>query len=136
METLEVEETCGQELAASAVMPEQFGALFRHVAINLRQHAAWVGVATEDAAAEHTAMLAVAAAYEQIAAATVSAGSLMRSLESLKPVPHDPASMDRTTFVNWMQQKVELQRSLATLLLEHAEQSEHVLRSFGEESSI
>ncbi len=36
------DQTCGQELASSSSIVEQFARLFAHVAVNLRSHADWV----------------------------------------------------------------------------------------------
>ncbi len=124
------EETCGQELAASAVVPEQFAALFRHVAVNLRDHAAWVGAASASAKREHDAMLDVAHGYDAMSVDAQRTASLMRTLDNLPAAPHDPERLDREKFLAWMKTKIELQRGLAGMLLEHAEQSERVLQEW------
>lgn len=121
------EDTCGQELAAGASVPEQLGALFQHVAENLRDHAAWVGTTTADAKREHDAMLATAESYEQISNKSQQAAAAMRALEQLPAAPHDANKLDRQKLAVWMRKKVELQRKLAGVLLEHAEQSQRVL---------
>jgi hypothetical protein len=121
------EDTCGQELAAGAVVPEQLGALFKHVAENLREHAAWVGTTTTDAKREHDAMLATAENYELISAKSEQAASAMRALEKLPAAQHDASKLDRQKLAAWMKKKVELQRKLASVLLAHAEQSQRVL---------
>src|SRR5215510_7668976 len=125
------EETCGQELAGSAVVPEQFAALFKHVAVNIRDHAAWVGTTNADAKREHDAMLSVAHGYEAISAEAQRTANLMRTLHELAPTAHDPKKWDREKFATWMKAKVRMQRTLANLLLEHAEQSERVLERIG-----
>lgn len=91
--------TCGQELAASASVPEQFGVLFRHVAKNLRKHATWVGIGTDEALLEHDAMIAVAQAYYAISDAGERAATLMRSFATLQAAPHDPEAMNRDEFM-------------------------------------
>jgi hypothetical protein len=121
------ETTCGQELAESANVPDQFGCLFEHVALNLREHAAWVGTGSAAARREHDAMIAVAEGYEEIASTAARTASLMRTLHDIPPVTHDPRSRDALKFHAWMTRKIELQRELATLLTEHAQQSEQVL---------
>jgi hypothetical protein len=127
------DETCGQELAASAVVPEQLAALFRHVAANLRDHAAWVGTASVDTKREHDAMMDVAHGYEAIGLSAQRTATLMRTLENLPTVSHDPQKLDRKKFLVWMKTKIDLQRELARLLMEHAEQSERVLQEMGEQ---
>jgi hypothetical protein len=97
------EETCGQELAASGVVPEQISALFKHVAINPRDHAVWAGSASVDAKREHDAMIEVARGYESIGVAARHTSELMRSLGALPAVVHDPGKMDRTKFIVWME---------------------------------
>jgi hypothetical protein len=119
--------TCGQELAASAEVPEAIGALMRHVSSNLEAHARWVGVATPPARHEHDAMLGVAEAYRAIATAAEDAAAVMRSFHNLEPAPHDEAGFDRAGFVSWMRAKIELQKSLASLLMDHAALSEKAL---------
>ena len=125
------EDTCGQELAAGASVPEQLGTLFKHVAENLRDHAAWVGTTTADAKREHDAMLATAESYELISAKSQQAAAAMRALEQLPAVPHDASKLDRQKLAASMKKKVELQRKLASVLLEHAEQSQRVLEELG-----
>jgi len=127
-------ETCGQELASAAPVPEQFAALFRHVATNLRAHATWVGTATIEAKREHDAMIAVAQGYEATSESAQHTATFMRTLEQLPVAAHDPNQMDREIFFVWMKTKIELQRALASTLLEHAEQSERALREMGHPS--
>ena len=122
-----VEETCGQELAQSAEVPERLSRLFAHVAENMDAHAAWVGARSPEAAREHDAMRASAAAYRKIATAAAEAASLMRGLRDLPAAPHDPAHLDRRALATWMRTKIELQRGFAQLLLDHAAQSERAL---------
>jgi len=124
------EPTCGQELAASADIPDNFGRLFRHVAINLRHHASSVGNESAPAALEHDALLRVAAGYEEMADAAERAAQFMRTLADLPAVPHGTAGFERDDFVDWMITKIAIQRRLGTTLLEHAEQSADVLANF------
>lgn len=123
----DLEESCGQELAASAMVPELVGALFQHVATNLRRHALWVGTSSPEAEREHHAMNSVAQGYDTLAAEARRTANLLRTLKDLQPTAHDPKGWDLGEFATWMHTKVELQRELAKLLLEHAEQSERVL---------
>lgn len=120
-------ESCGAELAESAVVPEKIAELMQHVASNLEAHAAWVGDSVEAARQEREALLSVAEGYRAIAAAGFGAAAFMRGLAELPPAPHDPARWDRVSFVRWMREKIVLQRAVAQLLLEHAEASERVL---------
>lgn len=120
-------QSCGEELAESALVPERLAELFQHVAENLQAHAEWVGSESEAARAEYVAMLEVAADYRAISRAATHAGRHMRSLASLPAAPHDPARWDRTAWASWMRRKVELQRAFAQLLLERAEASERAL---------
>ena len=120
-------ESCGAELAESAIIPEKLAALMEHVAKNMVAHAEWVGTSGDPARAEHRALLDVAAAYRGIAQAASKAAATMRALHDLEPAPHDPSRWDRAAFVEWMQHKVALQTELARLLLAHAEQSKAAL---------
>jgi hypothetical protein len=121
--------TCGEELAASAEVPEAWRDLMRHVAINLEAHASWVGMASPAARAEHEGMLRVAAAYRDMADAAERAAVLMRSLRALPAAPHDPAAFDRAAFASWMRAKIDRQRALAALIEHHAAVSERALES-------
>jgi len=121
------EDTCGQELAAGAGVPEQLGALFKHLAENLRDHATWVGTTTAEAKREHDAMLATAESYDLISAKSEQAAAAMRALEKLPAVPHDASKLDRQKLADWTKKKIELQGKLASVLLAHAEQSQRVL---------
>jgi hypothetical protein len=112
--------TCGQELAASAEVPEAWRDLMRHVAVNLTAHAAWVGMDSQEARGEHDALRRVAAAYLEMADAADRAGRLMRDLRSLPAAPHDRARFDAVAFAAWMRRKVALQRALASMLERHA----------------
>jgi hypothetical protein len=120
-------ESCGAELAESAVIPEKLAALMEHVAKNLVAHAEWVGTSSDPSRAEHRALLDVAAGYRAIAHAASQAASTMRALRDLEPAPHEPSRWDRAAFATWMQQKIALQTELAALLLAHAEQSKAAL---------
>jgi tellurite resistance protein len=120
--------TCGQELAEGAVIPEQVALLFAHVAHNMREHARWVGDSNSEAVREHAAMIAVADGYEAISAEAQRMCNFMRSLAHLPAAPHDPATLDKPALVAWLRQKIEIQRTLAQLLSEHATQSEQALR--------
>lgn len=121
--------TCGMELARNAGVPEKLGALMSHVAENLEAHARWVGTANDEAKREHDAMLAVAEGYKTMGEAGRAAAELMRSLEHLPAVRHDPSARDLPAFRAWMTTKIQLQREVAALLLEHAELSERALAS-------
>jgi hypothetical protein len=121
------DESCGKELAEGAVIPEQVAVLFAHVAFNLREHAKWVGVASSEAAREHAALIAVADGYEAISAEAQRVCNFMRTLASLPAAPHDPEQQDRRAVAAWMQTKLAVQRNLAKLLNEHADQSERAL---------
>ncbi len=123
----EDQQTCGQELAASADIPDDFGRLFRHVAINLRNHALAVGSGSAGASRERDALLRVASGYEEIADAAERTAQFMRTLATLPAVPHGTDGLGRDGFVDWMTTKIAIQRRLGTTLLEHAEQSAHVL---------
>ena len=120
-------ESCGAELAESAVIPEKLAALMEHVAKNMVAHAEWVGTGGEASRAEHRALLDVAAGYRAIASAASQAAATMRALVNLEPAPHDPSRWDRAAFAAWMQQKIALQTELAQMLLAHAEASKAAL---------
>ncbi len=119
--------TCGEELAQSAEIPESLARLFMHVATNMDAHATWVGTDTIEAHREHDALRASAVAYREIADAAARAAESMLAFADLAPAPHDPARLDRRALLAWMSAKVEMQRDLARLLLEHAEQSAAML---------
>jgi len=123
----QAEETCGQELATGANVPDQLGALFKHVAENLREHAAWVGNATPEAKREHEALLSAAERYESIGSEAQQTATSLRSFAQLPAAPHDPSKLDKQKLGAFLKKKVELQRKLAGALLEHAEQSQRVL---------
>lgn len=123
----DTEGTCGQELAASAEVPDAWRALMTHVALNLDAHAAWVGDATDAARQERDAMRAVAAAYRDLATSAERAATLMRALSGLAAAPHEPARFDRPAFEAWMRTKIALQRAFAQMLERHAAMSERAL---------
>jgi hypothetical protein len=118
---------CGFELAQSALVPELIGALMLHVTQNLEAHAQWVGASSEAARLEQRALRQVAADYRAIAEAAARAVQHMRAAAGLASPRHDPDSWDRSAFLAWMRRKLELQRALAELLLEHARLSERAL---------
>jgi hypothetical protein len=120
-------QSCGAELAQSAVVPELIGALMLHVTQNLEAHAQWVGASSEAARLEQAALREVAADYRALAQAAARAVEHMRAAAGLASSPHDPATWDRGAFVSWMQRKIELQRALGELLLEHARLSQRGL---------
>jgi hypothetical protein len=123
------EESCGQELAHGAEVPDQLSRLFAHVAENMDVHAEWVGTRSPEASREHDAMRAAAAAYRKIASAASDAASFMRAQRDLPVAFHDPGRLDRQALATWMRTKIALQRSFARLLLEHAAQSERALET-------
>lgn len=121
--------TCGEEIAASAEVPEAWRELMRHVAINLDAHASWVGTASPAARAEHDGVRRVAAAYRDMADAADRAAALMRSMWALPSAPHDPAAFDGAAFADWMRDKIARQRALAALLERHAAGSARALET-------
>jgi hypothetical protein len=118
---------CGEELAASAEVPEAWRDLMRHVASNLDAHAVWVGSDSPAARGEHDGLRSVAAAYREMADAADRAAALMRSLRSLPAARHEPVAFDRAAFQSWMREKIERQRALASLLARHAASSERAI---------
>jgi hypothetical protein len=51
----------------------------------------------------------------------------MRTLKDMPPAPHDPEAQDRSGLAEWLQSKIAIQRKLAKLLNEHADESERAL---------
>lgn len=123
------EETCGQEMAASAEVPRRWQALMDHVADNMDAHATWVGTASPEARREHDGLRGVAAAYRAMAAAAGNAAHVMAEMKDLPPAPHDPAKRDGAAWAAWMREKIRLQRDLAALLEQHAAASERALEA-------
>jgi hypothetical protein len=121
------EETCGQELAEAAEVPELLGELWGHVATNLVDHAKWVGTATPEAATEHDSLTHIAREYRNIAAAAERAAAIMRSMAAHAPAPHDPSRVDRLAQARFMRRKIELQVRLAEMLVQHADASRSAL---------
>ncbi len=125
------DQTCGEELAADAEVPESWCHLMRHVAQNMEAHARWVkdsnpapGEASAAAAQERDGLLRVAAAYREMADAAHRAARAMRAMRDVPAAAHDPARRDPAALARWMAEKVRLQRALAALLIRHAEASE------------
>jgi hypothetical protein len=133
------DQTCGEELAADAEVPESWSALMRHVAQNMEAHARWVhesraAVAPESPAAqaadrERDGLLRVARAYHAMADAADRAAEAMRAMRDVPAAPHDPARRDPAGLARWMATKIALQRDFAAMLLRHADQSERILES-------
>jgi hypothetical protein len=122
------EETCGQELARDAEVPDRLGRLMAYVADNMETHAAWVGAGVPEAKREHDALLEIAEAYRAIGKAAARAARAMRDMKDFPAAPHDPDKLDRDGFRAWMREKIRMQRELADLLHDHADASEDVLR--------
>jgi len=120
-------QSCGEEIAASAEVPEAWRDLMRHVAINLDAHASWIGTASPEANAEHDGLRRVADAYRDMANAADRAVVVMRSMRALPAAPHDPAAFDGAAFASWMRDKIARQRALAALLERHAASSARAL---------
>lgn len=99
----------------------------QHVANNLEAHARWVGGDSPEAEAERDGLRRLAQHYRRIADSARQAATTMRNMHDLEPVHHDPARWNDVAFARWMRTKVALQRSFATLLLQHADTSEKVL---------
>lgn len=121
------EETCGQEIAAAAEIPLRWQALMDHVAANMDAHAIWVGQASPAAQQEHDGLRRVAAATRAMAAAAGAAAQAMAAMRAVPPAPHDPARRDAAGWARWMREKIRMQRELATLLEQHAAESERAL---------
>lgn len=121
---MEHELTCGEELSKDADVPELLSELWDHVAQNFDVHARWVGTDGEPACREHDCLRLIASEYRTIALAAERAATVMRSMQDIPPTPHDPARLDRAALTRWMRRKIDLQVSLAKLLLSHAEASE------------
>jgi hypothetical protein len=120
-------QTCGAELAASAEVPEKWGALMMHVAANMETHATWVGSGSDPARREQAGLLDVAAAYREMAKAGARAGAAMRAMKDLPPAPHDGTKIDRAALARWMRAKITMQREFAALVARHADESERAL---------
>jgi len=123
----EVEETCGQEIGASAEVPLSWQALMEHVAENMEAHAAWVGADSPAARQEQDGLRRVADAYRAMAAAARTAAQAMQAMTDVPPAPHDPARRDGAGWARWMREKIEMQRELAAMLERHAAASERAL---------
>jgi hypothetical protein len=121
------EQTCGQELAASAEVPRKWQELMNHVATNMEGHATWVGTDSGAAKAEHAALLRVAGEYRAMASAAGRAATAMKAMKDLAPAAHDPARLDRLGQARFMRAKIQMQREFARLLTRHAEESEKAL---------
>jgi len=121
------EQTCGQEMAASAEVPQKWQALMSHVASNMERHAAWVGGDSPAARRERDALTKVAGDYRAMAEAAGRAAAAMAAMKDLEAAPHDPSRIDRAEQARWMRAKIELQREFAQLLLQHADESEAAL---------
>lgn len=121
------EQTCGQEIAASAEVPQKWGELMAHVAGNMEWHADWVGTGSAEAKREHDALLRVATEYRAMAAAGGRGAAAMRAMKDVPPAPHDRAKMDRAAQARYMRAKIKMQREFAALLIRHAEESEQAL---------
>jgi hypothetical protein len=122
-----VEQTCGQEMAASAEVPRKWQELMNHVATNMEWHATWVGADSPAAKNEHDALLRVAAEYRAMANSAGRAASAMAAMNDLAPARHDPSKVDRGNQTRWMRTKIKMQRDFASLLSRHAEDSEKAL---------
>ncbi|HEY4394742.1 MAG TPA: hypothetical protein VGP64_11795 [Polyangia bacterium] len=122
------EETCGQEIARDAEVPESLGRLMAHVATNMDAHARWVG-GSPGGGAERAALERVAAAYHAIAEASLRAAGAMRAMKDLPAVPHDPEQWERAGQVQWMRQKIAMQTAFANMILQHARDSEGALEA-------
>jgi len=120
------EETCGQELARDAEVPDSLGQLMAHVVKNMDAHARWVG-ASPAGAREQAAMERVADAYRALASAAAQAADAMRAMKDLPAAPHDPGRWDRAAQARWMREKIALQRDFAAMILRHAQASESAL---------
>jgi hypothetical protein len=123
----DVEQTCGEELAASAEIPETWSALMAHVAANMETHATWVGSGSEPARREQAGLLGVAAAYREMAASASHAATAMQAMKDLPRALHDPAKIDRPALAAWMRAKIDMQRDFAALITRHADESERAL---------
>jgi hypothetical protein len=126
------EQTCGQELADAAEVPQRWGDLMNHVALNLEGHARWVGADSTAAKQEHDALLRVAHEYRAMADAANRAATAMQAMKDLAPTPHDPSRMDRAAQANWLCAKIQMQRDFAALLSRHANESEQALAQLKE----
>lgn len=122
-----LEETCGQEMSASAEVPLKWKTLMEHVAVNMDAHASWVGVASAAARQEHDGLRRVAAAYRAMASSAAAAAEAMQAMNDLPPAPHDPSRRDAAGWAGWMREKIRLQRELASMLEQHAAASELAL---------
>jgi hypothetical protein len=120
-------ETCGQEMAASAEVPQRWQELMNHVAANMEWHATWAGIDSAAAKREHDALLRVAGEYRAMAASAGRAATAMKAMRDLAPTPHDSSKVDLEGQARWMRAKIKMQRQFATLLTRHAEDSEKAL---------
>ena len=100
------EETCGQEMAASAEVPQKWQELMDHVATNMEWHATWVGIDSAAAKREHDALIRVVGEYRAMAATAGRAATAMKAMKDLAPIPHDPSKVDHAGQARWMRAKI------------------------------
>jgi hypothetical protein len=116
------EQTCGQKIAAKAVLPTQMAVVMNSVADTFDAHAKWMtATKTKESMAEAKALTKLGKEHRAIAASYTKLAANMQKLASLPGAPHDPKLIDPGTSAAI---KAQLDAMSEMMKLMHKEQAE------------
>jgi hypothetical protein len=124
--------TCGQGLAAHAMLPIKLGELTAAVAENLEAHLPGLDLSDEHAAQEHRVYVKLAQEHRQIAARLNALGEEMAGYRDLPMGRHDMEALSSPQVAEAFQQFVRLEQELVALLQQRLQEDQGMLAAMDE----
>lgn len=128
---MEDQPTCGEGLAANAVLPRKLGELTDAVAQILELHMEALDLADEASRAEHVAYEQLARAHRRIAVALTRLSERMAGCRDLPMGRHDVAALSGPEPTEAFKKFVRLEQELDALLRKRLEEDWEMLREMG-----
>ena len=123
--------TCGQGLAANAVLPEKMAALISAMAELLQNHTRSLDGGDANAQPEHDAYERLVSDQRTIASSLGALGSAMRGYHDLPPAPHDMRSNCRSKIGRRFEAFIGAEEDLLALLQESVRSHRAMLSTMG-----
>jgi hypothetical protein len=125
---MEEPSTCGQGLASRSILPGKLGELLAALARILEAHMRALDPADTDAIKELDAYAALVTAHRDIADRLSGIAVQMADYRNLPMAAHDEAAMSDAVAHRAFEKFVRLEQELATLLQEHSQEDQQMLR--------
>jgi hypothetical protein len=128
--------TCGEGLAAHAVLPAGLAKLTEAMADNLQVHMKALDLDDEAARQEHSVYLRLAEELRQVSARLETAGGEMADARTLPMGRHDPEAMTSPEVAEAFRRFVRAKQELLVLLQGMVEQDQRMLAEMGGQARL